>query len=324
MGFKRGIYFLTMPELQLTGEKDYDMGGGEKSFKNLNIERIVYFIMWAVIMTSYFFFGRINTFLVKVLLGTGSLFFIGLPLAEIAVTFLKTGKETEESKMTSERAVYFVAWTGLLFYHFYVEEAPGYALIIALLCAGFTYFIGIPIMHFIITLPKNLITAIYEMKKEDIMKLSFFYGIVVYVLPHLVFDKPKAYTVTVGLCIMGVIIFSVFFVVRLAVIQTLKFIKATVEVSRKAQNQFHGEELPVRPEEFSGEPRKMGYVQKVLGVLIVLTLFGVWVHYTDYNGFNYFSQYSSYIIAGGVGSIFLLWVITRRIREEKGDLIRGL
>lgn len=313
-----------MPELQLAREKDYDKGEGEKSFKNLNIKRVVYFFMWAVIIVSYFFSGSVNTFLVRVLLGTGSLFFVGLPLAEAVLPLLKTGKETEKSKITSERAVYFLAWTGLLFYHFFVEEVTAHTFTITLLCAGLAYFVGIPVVNLVITLPKNFITAIYEMRKDDVMKLSFLYGSLVYVLPHLIFDKPKAYTVSVGLCIMGVFIFLVFFVVRLVVIQTLKFIKVTVEVSRRAQNKFHGEELPVHPEKLSGKPKKMSHIYLIFGVLIALTLFGVGVRYIDYGGFRFISQYSSYIITGGIISIFLLWVIIRRIKEEKGDLIKGL
>ena len=98
----------------------------------------------------------------------------------------------------------------------------------------------------------------------------------------------------------------------------------SVRLFKVAKIQFHEEELPVRPEEFNEKPSRMSYIYQVLGVLIALTLFGVWVRYTDYGGFRYVSPYSSYIITGGMISILLLYVIVQRIKEEKGDLIKGL
>ena len=326
MDYRIGSYLLAMPELQLAHEKNYNTGKGEKQLRNLNIERVVYFLMWAVIMVSYFFFGGMSTFNVRVLLWAGSLFFIGIPLGEVVVTFVKTRKTTMKysNPITVEQAVYFLAWTGLLLFHFFVEEVTAKPLIMTLLAAGLTYFIGIPAITLIITLPKNFITIICEMRKEDIIKLAFFYGLLVYVLPHLIFDEPKAFIVCAGLYIMGVIIFVVFFIARLTVIQTLKFVKVTAELSHKARNQFYGGELPVRPEEFSRKPKKISYIYHVFGALIALTLFGVWVRYTNYDSLRYISQYSSYIILGGVLSIFLLWAMIRRIKEEKGDIIKGL
>ncbi|MBU7019355.1 MAG: hypothetical protein HXS44_17750 [Theionarchaea archaeon] len=317
MGFKMVIHLFMMPELQLAREKDRDMGKGKKSFRNLNIERIVYFFMWATIIVSFFFSFSVNTFPVRALLGVESLVFVGLPLAEVVFTFSKTREGTKEFRITTERAVYFLAWTGLLFYHFFVVKIPVHIFIIAFLGAGLIYFIGLLVVNLVITLPKNIIIAIHEMKKGFVVKLAIFYSFLVFMLSFILFDEPKAYIMTGGLYIMGVTIFLVFLVVKFTLMQSAKLIEAGVEL-------FHGEELPVRPEEFRGEPLKMSYIYQGFSILTALTLFGVWVRYTDYDGFRYVSPYSSYIITGGMISILLLWIIVRRIREEKGDLIKGL
>lgn len=143
------------------------------------------------------------------------------------------------------------------------------------------------------------------------------YSFLVFVLSFTLFDETKAYMMTGALYIVGVIIFLLFLVVRSTVIQSVRLFEVV-------KTQFHEEELPVRPEELNEKPSRMSYIYQVLGVLIALTLFGVWVRYTDYGGFRYVSPYSSYIITGGMISILLLWVIVQRIKEEKGDLIKGL
>ncbi|MBU7026907.1 MAG: hypothetical protein HXS48_08190 [Theionarchaea archaeon] len=229
MGLNICSYLLAMPELQLAHEKmEQSKEDRKMTLKNVNIERVVYFLMLAVVILSYTLFDTISTLLVIVLLCVGSLTYIVIPLVKFVALLLKKAEEPPYGapvkkpkkiilkNVNTEKIVFFLTWTCLILSYILSHEIAGYNLVVALFGAGFTIFIVIPLVKFMVTFPRT-VGYLYETAKENFTKIVILFVLSVWIIPHLLFNKIKADKIAFGLYVIGVAVFMVFFIVELVV-----------------------------------------------------------------------------------------------------------
>lgn len=309
MGLETCNYLLAMPELQLAHEKmEQSKKDRKMTLKNVNIERVVYFLMLAVVILSYILFNTISTLLIIILLCAGSLTYIVVPLAKFMALLLKKGEETpygapvkKQKKIilksvNTERIVFFLTWTWLIFSYVLSHEITGHNLVVALLGAGFTIFIVIPLVKFMVTFPRT-VGYFYETVKENFTKIVILFVLSVWILPHLFFNQAKADKIIFGLYVIGVAVFMMFFIAKLV---------GTIPKNIK-------------------DPLKRGITLAYCGVvliLVLLMLFGVWAYlYEPTGAIGGVYRYAEYIIVVGIAVIYLLMVLIRRKKGEKGIIV---